>query len=91
MTLRRAAHVPGNDAQGLAESPRRGYSRRMESRLTDLEVRYAYLERAVSDLDKIAVELRCHIEKLQREFSTFRDVVLEVPQASPANEKPPHY
>lgn len=63
----------------------------METRLTDLEVRYTYLERTVRELDQVVIGLRSQVERLQRELSDVRATVQGASESNPANEKPPHY
>lgn len=63
----------------------------METRLTDLEVRYTYLERTVRELDQVVIGLRLQVERLQRELSDLRATVEGASEGNPANEKPPHY
>ena len=63
----------------------------MDARLTDLEVRYTYLEHTVGDLNQIILELRAEIEKLRRDVAAVRDLVMMGPGADPPNEKPPHF
>jgi SlyX protein len=64
-----------------------------EDRLTNLEVRYAYLERTVGDLDQVVIELRGEIAKLKRELKDLSGAVREGDdnRAPPQDEKPPHY
>jgi SlyX protein len=62
-----------------------------ETRLTDLEVRYSYLERTVAELDEVVIGLRSEVDKLRRELVTVQAEVKESPTEAPPNEKPPHY
>ena len=59
-----------------------------DHRLTDLEVRYTYLERHVRELDHVIIELRAQVDRLQRELKELRHT--DEP-SDPGNEKPPHY
>ncbi len=63
----------------------------MDVRLTDLEVRYTYLERTVRDLDEVVIELRSQVDRLKRELLDLRGTVAGDPEGNPPNEKPPHY
>lgn len=63
----------------------------MESRLTDLEVRYAYLERTVGELNTVTIELRAEVDELRRELAAFRKLAEEPAEPTPPAEKPPHY
>ena len=62
-----------------------------ERRLTDLEVRYSYLERTLSELDEVVIELRKRLERAEREVGRLREMLHEGPSDNPPNEKPPHY
>jgi SlyX protein len=62
-----------------------------EARLTDLEVRYSYLERTVAELDQVIIELRSEVDKLRRQLVTLHTDVKDGPTENPPNEKPPHY
>ncbi len=69
--------------------------RDLTTRLEDLEVRYAYLERLMSDLDGI-------VRETADELTSVRKVVVDLHRraeaekeqlkfGSPEDEKPPHY
>lgn len=62
----------------------------MESRLTDLEVRYTHLERQVAELSEVVFAQQRTIDGLVRQLTATK---AEIAQLSPqvANEKPPHY
>lgn len=62
-----------------------------DGRLTDLEMRYTYLERTISELDEVVVELRRRLERAERELSLVKHTALEHAGETPPNEKPPHY
>jgi uncharacterized coiled-coil protein SlyX len=62
----------------------------METRLTELEIRYSHLERQLADLSDVVFGQQKTIESLERELANIRvrlrdfgDTVVE--------EKPPHY
>jgi SlyX protein len=61
------------------------------ARLTDLEVRYSYLQRTVAELDQVVIELRAEVDRLRREIGALQTDVKEGPREDPPNEKPPHY
>lgn len=65
----------------------------MDARITDLEVRYVYLERTVGELDQVVLELRAEIEKLKREVKdlTHAAHAADGEDRTPLDEKPPHY
>lgn len=66
-----------------------------ESKLTDLEVRYAWLERHVAEQDRVMLGLGEEIRRLRRELEALRAQVGEqtgTPGAQEAPEAPPpHY
>jgi uncharacterized coiled-coil protein SlyX len=63
----------------------------MEKRLTDLEVRYSYLERTVTELDGVILELKARVERLQKAVAEIRASELDEGLLAAPNEKPPHY
>jgi SlyX protein len=65
----------------------------MDARITDLEVRYVYLERTVGELDQVVLELRAEIEKLKREVKDLTHMAHaeDGEDRTPLDEKPPHY
>ncbi len=62
----------------------------MESRLTDLEVRYTHLERQVAELSDVVFAQQRAIDGLLRELRSTRAELAEL-NSPVANEKPPHY
>jgi uncharacterized coiled-coil protein SlyX len=62
----------------------------MESRLTDLEVRYTHLERQVAELSEVVFAQQRTIDGLIRQLTATK---AEIAQLSPQvlNDKPPHY
>jgi SlyX protein len=64
----------------------------MEERLTDLEIKVAYQDKVIADLDALVRSFGVRIEQLSRELKQLKDAVRspEVP-LGPANEPPPHY
>ncbi|HXU60469.1 MAG TPA: SlyX family protein [Polyangia bacterium] len=62
----------------------------MESRLTDLEIRYAHLERQVAELSDVVFAQQRTIDGLLRQLTaTKADIAQLTPPVT--NEKPPHY
>lgn len=62
----------------------------MDSRLTDLEVRYTHLERQVAELSEVVFAQQRTIDGLVRQLTATKAEIAQLtPQA--ANEKPPHY
>lgn len=61
--------------------------------LIDLEVKLAYQERLIRELDALVREFGARLDKTQRELEQLKQSVRnggEVPMG-PANEPPPHY
>lgn len=61
-----------------------------ESRLVELEIRYAHLERLVDDLSQVVFEQGKTIDALRAELLRFRQR-LDEPSDPIRDEKPPHY
>ena len=62
----------------------------METRFTELEIRYSHLEHQFADLSDVVFGQQKTIEALQRELANIRVRLGEL--ADPAvDEKPPHY
>jgi uncharacterized coiled-coil protein SlyX len=63
-------------------------------RLTDLEARFAWLERHVGEQDRAMVTMADELRRLKEEFQRQRERAAgSVPDAGPsdASERPPHY
>lgn len=61
-------------------------------RLTDLEIKVAYQDKLIADLDALVRSFGAKLDELSRELKQLKEGVRspEVP-AGPANEPPPHY
>jgi uncharacterized coiled-coil protein SlyX len=61
-----------------------------DARITDLEVKFAFQEHALRELDDVLRALMDRVDQLQREVDELRS---EQRSTLPANvdEKPPHY
>lgn len=66
------------------------YGQPMDERLTALEIKMAYLERAYGELDGVVRTWGEQMELLRREVMRLRSSQA-LPTESPANDKPPHY
>ena len=62
----------------------------MDTRLTDLEIRYSHLERQYADLSEIVFGHQKAIEALQRELATAIGKLRDMGDPI-VDEKPPHY
>jgi uncharacterized coiled-coil protein SlyX len=62
----------------------------METRFTELEIRYSHLERQVADLSDVVFGQQKIIESLQRELANIRVKVRDLGDPV-VDEKPPHY
>lgn len=65
----------------------------LREQLVDLEVKLAYQERLIRDLDALVREFGTRLDKTARELEQLKESVRgggEVP-LGPANEPPPHY
>jgi uncharacterized coiled-coil protein SlyX len=62
----------------------------VDDRLMDLEIKVAFLEKHVADLDGVIREMAQHIEILRRELAEVRDRSDGTPE-KPGDERPPHY
>lgn len=62
----------------------------MDTRLTDLEIRYSHLERQVADLSDVVFAQQKTIEALERELAKIRARLRDLGDPI-VDEKPPHY
>jgi uncharacterized coiled-coil protein SlyX len=61
---------------------------RMDDRLVDLEIRLAYQDRKIEELDKLVRTFADRLEATERELKELKQAI--TPQEH-ANERPPHY
>jgi uncharacterized coiled-coil protein SlyX len=62
----------------------------MDDRLTELEIRYAHLERQFAELSEVVFEQQKAIEALQREVANATRRLRDLGEPI-VDEKPPHY
>ncbi len=65
-----------------------------EERFTTIEMKLAYMEEFVNQIQKVAVEQSSTIEKLKKEVKLMSDRIREMSDAMEGdipNRKPPHY
>ncbi|MSU45842.1 MAG: SlyX family protein [Lacunisphaera sp.] len=60
-------------------------------RLTQLEERYAHLQRHVTEQDKAMLGLTEEIARLRKEITAPRSRVTSAPAEDAVDERPPHY
>ncbi|MCO4746185.1 MAG: SlyX family protein [Proteobacteria bacterium] len=64
----------------------------MEDRLTDLEVKLAFVEKHVADLDDLVRAMHDTLERMQHEVASIAEVVGDGNERGTLlDEKPPHY
>lgn len=61
------------------------------ARITELEVKVAFQDRTIEDLDGVVREFTEKIEELTRQLESVRSTLAQMRETGPANEKPPHY
>jgi uncharacterized coiled-coil protein SlyX len=64
----------------------------MEDRLTDLEIKVAYQDKTIADLEALVRGFGVRIDQMARELDQLKNGMKspEVP-VGPQSEKPPHY
>ncbi len=62
----------------------------MDSRLVDLEIRYAHLEQQLAELNQVVFEQAKSIALLEGQLGAMRTRLAGLGEPMP-NEKPPHY
>ena len=60
-------------------------------RITELEIRIAYQDRLLANLDLVVREFAGRVEALEREMRTLRVDLGSGQETGPADEPPPHY
>lgn len=63
----------------------------MHDRLVDLEIKIAFLEKHVTDLDAVVREMSDHLIALRREVAALAESEAAAKPASASHEAPPHY
>jgi len=64
----------------------------VEERIIELEVKTAYQDKVIADLDEVLRTFTARVEELSRELAELKESVrAEQSTIGPANEKPPHY
>ena len=65
----------------------------MEDRIDDLEIKLAFQERLIGELDALVRSLGAKLDEVTRELKALKESVRSggEPTLGPANEPPPHY
>jgi uncharacterized coiled-coil protein SlyX len=63
----------------------------MNERMTKLEIRVAFLEKTLEDLDGVVRDLSNHLDALRREVKYAREESVPSELPPPEGEVPPHY
>jgi SlyX protein len=64
----------------------------MEERIIELEVRVAYQDKIIADLDEVLRAFTSQVEALQRELVELKQMIKDdQPEIGPADDAPPHY
>ena len=65
----------------------------LATRLDDLEVRYAFQDETIRQLDEVIQDMSTQVERLQNELKSVREQLKETlgPEAPPEEQVPPHY
>ncbi len=64
----------------------------MEERIVELEVRVAYQDRIIAELDEVLRSFTSQVQELQRELGELRELIKsDQPEIGPADDAPPHY
>ena len=59
-------------------------------RIGELEIRLAYQDKLLSELDDVVQNFALRVERLERQISELRDNV-STQEIGPGDDKPPHY
>jgi uncharacterized coiled-coil protein SlyX len=64
---------------------------RPDEALIDLEVRVAYQQRTIGELDALVRTLYSKVDALEKALAELRAGAAAAPAIGPANDPPPHY
>jgi SlyX protein len=62
----------------------------MDERLVELEVRIAYQDKLIAELDEVVRTFASRVEVLERQLGELRDS-MDTENIGPGDEPPPHY
>lgn len=63
----------------------------MSDPIVELQVRVAYQDKLIADLEEVVRGFAQRVETLEREMAELRERVADAPEAGPHNQPPPHY
>ena len=64
----------------------------MEERIIELEVRVAYQDKLIEELDDVVRAFARKVEELERQLTELKDTVQAgAPEVGPGDDPPPHY
>jgi uncharacterized coiled-coil protein SlyX len=64
----------------------------MDDRIVELEVRAAYQDKTIADLDEVIRAFTQRVIQLERELVLLKETMKAgVPDVGPQDERPPHY
>jgi uncharacterized coiled-coil protein SlyX len=64
----------------------------MEERIVELEIRLAYQDRLIADLDQVVRAFTERVAQLERDLRELKETAVQgEPNLGPADDKPPHY
>jgi SlyX protein len=64
----------------------------MENRIVELEIKVAYQDRLIADLDGVVKQFADRVELLERRIKELEDTAKNPPEhIGPADDPPPHY
>lgn len=62
----------------------------LEEKVVDLEVRAAYQDKLIDELEQVVREFSARVERLESRVKELKDS-LDAPPIGPADDPPPHY
>ena len=75
----------------MADEKKTPPSSELEARVVDLEVKLAFQDRTIEELDTVVREFTEKMEAMSHDLELMRRSLSDMRETGPANEKPPHY
>ncbi|MBZ0112974.1 MAG: SlyX family protein [Thermoanaerobaculia bacterium] len=64
----------------------------MDPRVVDIEIRLAFQDKLIADLDEVVQSLAKRLDVLERRLTSMAQSLREMPEdVGPADDRPPHY